>query len=141
MQQAVLAGAVAGVGVAEYAASPQKFESVRFRPRGWGWVDPTKEVAAYKDALKAGFTTRADIIAATGAGLDIEEVDAQREKELDDQEARDLVYDTDPDVYVAEAAGPPTAAPPAAEESEPEDEPEDDEQEPEPAARVVSLRR
>jgi hypothetical protein len=51
------------------------------------------------------------------------------------------VYDTDPDVYVAEAAGPPTAAPPAAEESEPEDEPEDDEQEPEPAARVVSLRR
>jgi capsid protein len=104
-------------------------------------VDPTKEVAAYKDALKAGFTTRADIIAATGAGLDIEEVDAQREKELDDQEARGLVYDTDPDVYVAEAAGPPTAAPPAAEESEPEDEQEDDEQEPEPAARVVSLRR
>jgi capsid protein len=104
-------------------------------------VDPTKEVAAYKDALTAGFTTRADIIAATGAGLDIEEVDAQREKELDDQEARGLVYDTDPDVYVAEAAGPPIAAPPAAEESEPEDEPEDDEQEPEPAARVVSLRR
>lgn len=57
--------------------------SVRFRPPGWSWVDPTKEVAAYREAVKAGFTTISDVIAQSGGGLDAEDVFKARRKELD----------------------------------------------------------
>jgi capsid protein len=26
------------------------YEAARFKPPGWSWIDPTKEVAAYKEA-------------------------------------------------------------------------------------------
>jgi capsid protein len=71
----------------EYALDPAKFEAARFKPRGWSWVDPTKEVAAAKEAVKAGFTTRADVIAATADGRDIEDIDRQRVRELEDEKA------------------------------------------------------
>jgi HK97 family phage prohead protease len=46
LQAAVLAGAMPGIALAEYALDRAKFEAARFKPRGWSWVDPTKEVAA-----------------------------------------------------------------------------------------------
>ena len=45
--------------------------------------DPTKEVAAYREAVKAGFTTISDVIAQSGGGLDAEDVFKARRKELD----------------------------------------------------------
>ena len=107
LQQAVLSGAVSSVSVAQYANSPAKFEAVLFKPRGWGWVDPTKEVAAYKEAIKAGMTTLTDVIAATANGLDVEDVIAVRKRELEMLRAAEILTDT-------EVLPEPVAAPPAA---------------------------
>lgn len=82
LQQAVLARALASVPASQYATDPAKFEAVLFKPRGWSWVDPTKEVTAFKEAVKGGLTTLTDVIAATAGGMDIEDVIKTREREL-----------------------------------------------------------
>jgi lambda family phage portal protein len=114
---AVLGGAIPEIPIAEYAASPEKFECALFKPRGWGWIDPVKEVDAYRQALISGFTTRADVIREIGNGRDIEDIDRQRRKELeDDKEAGQLplVFDTSPEAYLAPGAPKPGTASPDA---------------------------
>lgn len=96
LQQAVLAGAIPGLAWTEYALDARKFEAVKFKPRGWTWIDPTKEVQAAKEAVKAGFDTRSHVISSTAEGRDIEDVDEERRQELDAQQELDLSYDTDP---------------------------------------------
>lgn len=105
LKQAVLARAVSTIGIAEYALDPEKFECCAFKARGWGWIDPTKEVQAYEDAIKAGLTTRADVIAATADGRDIEDVDQQRAQELLDEEQLQLEFTTSPSVYIPAVTG------------------------------------
>jgi lambda family phage portal protein len=132
LQQAVLARAVEGLPVAEYAADASKFESVAFKPRGWSWVDPTKEVDAYKEAVKAGFTTVSDVIAQTDPqGRDAEEVMELRRRELDEMEALDLAFDTSPENYEQKEPAPQPEQPEA---------PAPIEDEPAPM-RVIPLRR
>jgi len=43
---------------------------VRWFPRGWEWVDPQKEVGAYKDAVRCGFKTQGEVVAAGGGDLE-----------------------------------------------------------------------
>jgi lambda family phage portal protein len=149
LQLAVLARAVAPVRVEEYAVDPAKFEAVLFKPRGWSWVDPTKEVEAYKEAIKAGFTTVTDVIAQTGGGQDVEDVVTTRTRELKLFEQADLVFDTSPEVYVEEAK---PAAPAKAEKDDPSsssgqakdgddppDKDDDDSRTNDPLRRVVSF--
>jgi lambda family phage portal protein len=102
LQQAVLSELVP-IDIGQYAIDPSKFEAVLFKPRGWTWIDPTKEVAAYKEAIRAGLTTRTDVISATGGGQDIEDVDTTRALELEDAAAKGLEFDTDPKYYMAMA--------------------------------------
>jgi lambda family phage portal protein len=123
LQQAVLAGAVPGVSLSEYASAPDKFEAVSFKPRGWSWVDPTKEVRAYKEAVMAGFTTVADVIAETGGGRDAEEVFDQRRRELDEMAALNLSFDTSPENY-KEPPAPESEDPPEGETPQVADPPE-----------------
>jgi lambda family phage portal protein len=120
MQQAVLSRAIQSVPASAYAADPGRYEAVLFKPRGWSWVDPTKEVAAYKEAIKAGLTTVTDVIAATAGGQDIEDVIATRKRELQMLKEAGIEVDT---TVIPE---PPPAAP---------NEPDSDE----PPARVLSL--
>ena len=82
LQAAVLSRSIPEISVGEYALNPVKFQAVAFKPRGWTWVDPTKEVAAYKEAILAGMTTLTDVIAATSGGADIEDVIQTRKREL-----------------------------------------------------------
>jgi lambda family phage portal protein len=49
---------------------PERYEAVKWFPRGWEWVDPQKEVAAYKDAVRCGFKTQAEVVAAGGGDLE-----------------------------------------------------------------------
>jgi lambda family phage portal protein len=52
MQQAVLWPGSAGRERSRYVLlNPAKFKAVAFRPRGWSWIDPTKEVDAYIKAV------------------------------------------------------------------------------------------
>lgn len=94
LQAAVLSRSIPGIDMTEYAVNPAKFEAVKMKPRGWSWVDPTKEVAAYKEAEKAGYITKTAIIAATGGGDDIEDVITTRRRELDMLEEYDIQTDT-----------------------------------------------
>lgn len=130
LQAAVLARAVPGVSVDEYALRPAKFEAVTWKPRGWTWVDPTREVNAYKEAIKAGMTTLTDVIAATGGGKDIEDVIRERRRELDMLEAAGIEVDT----TVPEPVEPIEAADPAARPDA-----EDDTPSKPAAARVVHM--
>ncbi len=115
LQQAVLSRAIPEVSLAEYVAAPDKFEEARFKPRGWSWVDPTKEVAAYKEAVRAGFTTVSAVIAQTGGGVDIEDVIAERRRELDMLDEAELKVDT------TLGAVAPTPAPPPPDDDESDD--------------------
>lgn len=76
---------------------------VKWKPRGWSWVDPLKDVQAAKEALAAGLTTRADVLAAQGK--DVEEVFEQLERETELIEQYELHLEADP------GAAPPAPAP------------------------------
>jgi lambda family phage portal protein len=106
MKAAVMAKAIPEIDMLAFGADPHHFLEANFRPRGWTWVDPTKEVTAYKESVKAGFETVENVIAQTGNGADLEEVMRSREAELDYMRELGLTFDTSPDVYVpAESRG------------------------------------
>jgi lambda family phage portal protein len=126
LQLAVLARAVRSIGIDAFAQDPERYCAVKFKPRGWGLIDPAKDVPALKEAIKGGLMTRSHAISATADGLDIEDIDSTREQELEAARERGLVFDTDPDVF---AAPPPAPAPDAAGEEPPEKEPEVDDAE------------
>lgn len=137
LQQAVLAGAIPAVPAAQYAADAAKYEAVLFKPRGWMWVDPTKEVAAYKEAIKAGLTTTTDVISQTAGGMDIEDIIKTRKRELEMFADAGIELDT----TVAEPALMP-AAPPAAPAAQQPEDPEAPDDEPAKAAgRVLHINR
>ena len=77
-----------------YEANAEAFRAVRWIPRGWQWVDPAKEMAAYKDAVRCGFTTVSEVIAQQGG--DIEDVMQTRRRELQMANDMGLMFDTDP---------------------------------------------
>jgi lambda family phage portal protein len=94
MDAAVLCGAIKAGN--DYYTNPVKYQAVRFKPRGWSWIDPSKEVAAYKMAVRSGFMTVGDVIAQTSPDSDFEDVFKRREEELQMAAAKGLIFDTDP---------------------------------------------
>ena len=143
LQQAVLARAIPAIPLEAYAVSPGRYEAVLFKLRGWSWVDPTKEVNAYKEAIKAGLTTLTDVIAQTADGRDIEDVIATRKRELEMLEEAGILTDTEvlPEPAPAMPANPPASAPGPADPEDTEDaaDPEDGADDAPPARRVVAL--
>ncbi len=110
LQQAVLARVVSSIPLEAYALTPSKFEAVRFKPRGWGWIDPTKEVQAYEQAIRNGFTTVGRVIAQTADGSDLEDILKERKQELEMMKSMGLKFDTDPST-VEDPNAPKPAAP------------------------------
>ena len=112
---AVVMGAVS-IPASSYQAMKDQYQQVRFKPRGWSWVDPEKEINAARAALRVGLTTRADIIAEQGG--DISDINNQLVLEKEFSDSTGLVFDGDPSKvngsgaaqYVAPQA---TAQPPA----------------------------
>lgn len=106
LQRAVLSRAIPTIDLLQYGTNMKKFHSVHFRPRGWSWVDPQKEVAAYVQAVKSGYRTVESVIEETGNGVDFEVAMQHRADELDAMRAKKLVFDTSPEVFVpAETRG------------------------------------
>lgn len=115
LQTALMARSIPGVTIEQYALNRAKFEAVKYKPRGWSWVDPTKEVNAYKEAEKAGYITKADIIASTSSS-DIEDVLRARRRELDMLDEMDIHTDTTEGLEIPEPAEPAEPKPPAEED-------------------------
>jgi lambda family phage portal protein len=99
LDMAVLSNALP---LANYEIQAERYKAVRWMPRGWAWVDPGKEVEAYASAVRNGFKTLAEVVAEQGG--DLEELMRARRQELDEAEALDLKFDTDPGADVAPAA-------------------------------------
>ncbi len=121
LDQAVVAGEVV---IPDFYTNREKYEeAVQFKPRGWSWIDPAKEVQAYKTAVRSGFMTLSDVIEQTGNGADAEETFRARRSELDMMADLELVFDTDSaqvndkGIAQASAAPPATALNPAQEEA------------------------
>jgi lambda family phage portal protein len=131
LQAAVLSGAIRSVSIESYGLDSEKFHAVTWKFRGWSWVDPVKEVGAYKEAIRAGLTSATRVISMTADGADIEDIIAERKRENELFEAAGIDVDT-----AIEEPQPvaPTAAP-----APKDDEEEDDAQEDRPA-RVVKMR-
>jgi lambda family phage portal protein len=96
LQQAILARAITSISIENYALDIPKYSAVRFKPRGWTWVDPEKEIAGAKEGIKSGFTTTTEVVALTGGGRDIEDILDERRNELDLMREKGLMFDTDP---------------------------------------------
>ena len=111
----------AAVGVGQlnlpgYEAMPERYEAVRWYPRGWAWVDPNKEVEAYSKAVRAGFKTQAEVVAEGGG--DIEDLLTARAAEVDRAEQLGLQFDTNPaDDQLAGATNATPEQPPNQEET------------------------
>ena len=82
-----------------YEVDPERYRKVRWMPRGWGWVDPQKEVAAYKEAIRCGFKTLSQVVGEQGGDLD--ELLAARKAELEKLEELGIAVDTDANVMQA----------------------------------------
>ena len=113
--------AVGALDLPGYDAMPERFESVRWFPRGWGWVDPEKEVKAYEKAVRCGFATQAQIVAEQGG--DLEDLLTARAAEVKRAEALGLQFDSNPADDLQ--GGAPSATPETEDELEPPDDPED----------------
>lgn len=89
-----------------YATNPELYREVKWMPRGWGWVDPLKEVEAYKAAVRSGFTTLSEVIAQSGG--DFDETMTVRAREI--QRCKDLgiILDTDPGIVPKPGVNPAT---------------------------------
>lgn len=93
LEMAALGGALSLPG---YETAPEKYEAVRWIARGWQWVDPAKEISAYKTAVRSGFMTLTDAVAQNGG--DFEELAQARSRELELCDELELIFDTDPEL-------------------------------------------
>jgi lambda family phage portal protein len=90
LDMAVLSGVLDLPG---YELNPEKYQKVKWMPRGWAWVDPEAEVAANKEAIKGGQRTLTQTLAEDG--IDIVEHFDQRQREMKLAKERELLFDTD----------------------------------------------
>ena len=91
LDAAVLSGVL---DIPDYFSNKKRYQAVRFKPRGWSWVDPQKEVQAYALAVANGFMSRSDVIAAIGNGQDREDVDKAIKRDQDGAAALGLKFDS-----------------------------------------------
>jgi lambda family phage portal protein len=90
LEMAVMSGEVS---LPDYESNPEKYESVRWMPRGWAWVDPLKEVSAYRDAILGGLKSATRIVSQEGE--DIEDLYQEIDYERKLASKYGLVFDTD----------------------------------------------
>jgi len=96
LEAAVLSGALSSTMFPEFfgQGAAERYCTVRWKLRGWDWIDPFKEVQADKLAVRSGLMSLQDALAKRG--VDVEDVFKQRRQELDMQADYDLVLETDP---------------------------------------------
>ena len=95
LERAMAAAVAAGTLVLPgYESMPARYHQCKWFARSWEFMDPQVEVAAYKDAVRCGFTTQT-AVAAESYG-DIDELMAERRQELEMAQADGIVFDTDP---------------------------------------------
>ena len=82
LSAAVLSGEL---DLPDYELRPERYDQPRWQARGWSWVDPLKEVQAYREAEAAGYMTKAQIISQLGGDLEENFQQLAQEKDLAQQ--------------------------------------------------------
>jgi lambda family phage portal protein len=90
--QAVLSGAIP-VSPRELLRNREDVTDVRWVPPGWDWIDPGKDAEANIALVRAGFTSRTEVVAERG--YDIEEVDREIAAEQQRADQAGLKFDSD----------------------------------------------
>lgn len=90
LQAAVLSGVL---DLPFYEVRPELYDTPKWVARGWSWVDPAKEVRAYKEAVRCGFMTQSEVIMYAGGEFD--EFVVARQREIEANAEAGLVFDTD----------------------------------------------
>ena len=91
MDAAVLSGAVA---IPDYFTNRRAYRRIVWRPDGWPWVDPVKDLDAAKNSVRSGFSSRSKVVAERGD--DIETIDRENAEDNARADRLKLVYDSDP---------------------------------------------
>lgn len=89
--QAVLADVLQAPG---YADIRDQVTDTLWVPEGWPWSHPVQDVAAERDAVRAGFKARTKVV--LGSGEDPEEVDNEIARSNQIADDRGFVFDSDP---------------------------------------------
>lgn len=105
LEMAVLSGALNLPG---YETQRQRYETVRWIPRGWAWIDPEREIKAYKTAVRSGMMTLTDVVAQNGG--EFEELAHARARELELCDDLELIFDTDPEMTTEQGQAQPAMA-------------------------------
>jgi lambda family phage portal protein len=90
VERAYMAGLVKLPG---YDKDPTPYWAAEHLPPRHEWIDPAKDVAAEKEAIKAGLMSRTQAVAARG--YDREELDAEIAEEREAAKAKGLKFDVD----------------------------------------------
>jgi len=103
LREAVMSGVIDLPG---YVEDPDQYTDILWTPSGWDWVDPLKDVQADIFAVRAGFTTRAHVVAERGQ--DVTVLDEEWVQDRDRAHDMQLVYDSDPSQVLTKGAKNPT---------------------------------
>ena len=75
---AVLAGSL---NLPDYELNPLRYTSPKWQARGWSWVDPKKEIEAFRMGEAAGYYTKGEIVSMLGKDFEenIDQIKAEQE--------------------------------------------------------------
>ena len=91
LEMAVLSGVLP---IRDYWENKRKYQKIAWHPDGWEWVDPLKDQMAELQAVRAGFKSRAEVIAERGR--DIEVIDLEIAEDNARADELGLIFDSDP---------------------------------------------
>lgn len=94
----------------DYELRPERYDTPLWLPRGWDWVDPLKEVRAYREAEQAGYVTKTEIVARNGGDFADNIAAIQNENDLLSEAS--VTLDRDIIDQAPQLAPPGTATPP-----------------------------
>jgi len=92
LPKAILTNALSAPG---FDANPEQYTRAKHIPQAWQYIHPVQDVQSDREAVRAGFKTRGDVISER-RGEDIDDVDARQAMENTGADDLDLVHDTDP---------------------------------------------
>ncbi len=77
----------------DYTNDPEPFEDIKFVAPGFQWVDPAKEIKAFQDGVRDGFTSRT--LVCSQQGVDAADIDVQQVADNKRADSMGLAYDSD----------------------------------------------
>jgi lambda family phage portal protein len=90
LESAVFAGQIRAT---DYNRNRADYRRVAWIAPGWQSVDPSKDLAASKDAIRCGLTSRRQVVSENG--YDVEDIDRENMQDQERADEMGLVYDTD----------------------------------------------